>query len=91
MGPDRLSQTGLYADLASRTLAPGILSYVPRYELWSDGAQKKRYLHLPAGGRIDTSAADDWRFPVGTKVWKEFDVGGKVVETRLLWKAPNGW
>jgi hypothetical protein len=90
-GPARLSQTGLYADFASRTLSAGILSYLPRYELWSDGAQKKRYLQLPAGGQIDTAHADNWTFPVNTKVWKEFDVGGKVVETRLLWKQPTGW
>ena len=90
-GPDRLSQTGLYADFASRTLSPGIVTYVPRYELWSDGAAKKRYLLLPSGGQIDVSVPDDWTFPVGTKVWKEFDVGGKAVETRLLWKEANGW
>ena len=90
-GPDRLSQTGLYADFGARTLAPGIVSYVPRWELWSDGAQKKRYLLLPPTTQIDTTFPDDWTFPVGTKVWKEFHAGGKLVETRLQWKEPTGW
>jgi hypothetical protein len=35
---------------------------------------------------VDTSDIDNWVFPVGTKVWKEFWVDGKLVETRLLWK-----
>ncbi len=29
---------------------------------------------------------DEWTFPVGTKVWKQFVVGGKKVETRYLFK-----
>lgn len=86
-GPDKLSETGLYADFASRTLAPGIRTYTPRYELWSDGATKKRYLYLPPNSTIDTTSMDHWIFPVGTKAWKEFTFGGVVVETRLLWKV----
>jgi hypothetical protein len=90
--PMRLSETGLYSDFPSRTLAPGIIQYVPRWPLWSDGASKKRYLLLPPSSHIDTTSMDDWIFPVGTKVWKEFDVGTTVVETRLLWKTgDNLW
>ncbi len=88
-GPLHLADTGLYSDFASRTLAPGIIEYTPRHPLWSDGAEKKRYLLLPPNARIDTSDMDNWAFPVGTKVWKEFDVGSVVVETRLLWKVSD--
>ncbi len=90
-GPEKLSDTGLYSDFASRTLAPGVIAYEPRWPLWSDGADKKRYLLLPSGMQIDTSAMDDWSFPVGTKAWKEFSAGGKVYETRFLWKKDDGW
>ncbi|HEY1958105.1 MAG TPA: hypothetical protein VGH28_20940 [Polyangiaceae bacterium] len=86
-GPGHLADTGLYSDFASRTLAPGIVEYTPRYPLWSDGAEKKRYLLLPPNTQIDDSDMDNWVFPVGTKVWKEFDVGNVAVETRLLWKV----
>ncbi len=88
-GPAHLADTGLYSDFASRTLAPGIIEYTPRWPLWSDGAEKKRYLLLPPNTKIDTSDMDNWAFPVGTKVWKEFDVGtsSTPVETRLLWKV----
>jgi hypothetical protein len=90
-GPTRLVETGLYADFARRTLADGIIEYTPRYELWSDGAEKRRYLLLPPGARIDTGDMDHWVFPVGTRIWKEFRVGARVIETRLVEKTAAGW
>ena len=51
----RLSQTGLYRDFASRTVDASIFQYTPRYPLWSDGAEKQRYLSIPAGTTIDNS------------------------------------
>jgi hypothetical protein len=89
-GPMRLSETGLYADFGARTLAPGVIEFAPRYPLWSDGAEKRRFLLLPPGSKIDTRAMDYWSFPVGTKAWKQFTRDGKVVETRLLWKGKEG-
>src|SRR5262245_7866666 len=69
--PQRLSETGLFADIGRETLAPGVVAYAPRFQLWSDGAEKRRWLWLPPGTRIDTSDMDSWVFPVGTKLWKE--------------------
>jgi hypothetical protein len=92
--PGRLSETGLYADIVSDRLAPGVEAYRPRFELWTDGAAKRRWLHLPPGARIDSRDPDDWVFPVGTKVWKEFTRDGIRVETRLFHKTaegPEGW
>jgi hypothetical protein len=84
--PRRLSDTGLYANIATGELAPGVLAYTPQFPLWSDGAEKRRWILLPSGQQIDTSNADEWRFPDGTKLWKEFSVAGARVETRLLEK-----
>lgn len=84
--PQRLSETGLYADLRSGRLADGVAAYRPRFELWSDGAVKRRWISLPPGQRIDTSDMNDWSFPTGTKVWKEFSVQAARIETRLLVK-----
>jgi hypothetical protein len=89
--PDTLALSGLYAEGSTSELAPGVLPYAPRYELWSDGAAKQRWLLLPEGTQIDTSDMDAWRFPVGTKLWKEFARDGKRLETRLLWKTETGW
>lgn len=84
--PQRLSETGLYADIATGELAGGVLAYTPQFELWSDGADKQRWILLPAETKIDTSSIDDWIFPDGTKVWKEFSVNGVRIETRLIEK-----
>jgi hypothetical protein len=88
--PPLLSATGLYSDLLTGVLSPDVITYLVRYPLWSDGATKNRFLFLPAGAVIDTSDMDSWRFPVGTKAWKEFSVGGKRIETRLLSKIADG-
>lgn len=54
--PAHLSATGLYADLGADALAPGVLPYRPEFELWSDGASKRRWIWLPPGTRIDTGS-----------------------------------
>lgn len=88
--PARLSETGLYAAGSTGALGDGVLAYRPRFELWSDGADKQRWLRLPPGAPIDTSNPDDWRFPIGTQIWKQFSRGGVRVETRLIAKRGPG-
>lgn len=88
--PARLAETGLYEDLASGTLAAGVRAYAPAFPLWSDGAAKRRFVKLPEGATIDSSDMSFWRYPVGTKLWKEFTVGDTRVETRLVWKRDAG-
>lgn len=83
-----LSQTGLYTDIASEELAPGVHPYAPQFELWTDGAEKRRWVYIPEGAQIDTSNTDDWKFPIGTKIWKEFSRDGVRIETRLIEKLP---
>jgi hypothetical protein len=86
----RLSETGLYADLAARTLAPGVRGFEPALELWSDGAEKARWIALPEGATVDTSDMNRWSFPVGTRVWKAFSLGGAPLETRLIERFGGG-
>jgi hypothetical protein len=88
--PAELSLAGLYRDPALRTVRDDALAYEPAFALWSDGADKKRWLLLPAGARIDTSNMNDWSFPVGTKLFKEFSRNGVRLETRLLVKRGTG-
>lgn len=87
--PADLRCTGLYSDWASRTVDPQNQSYSPGVILWADGADKQRWLYLPPGTKIDTSDMDQWSFPVGTKVWKEFSFAGKKIETRYFEKTAN--
>jgi hypothetical protein len=88
--PEDLGCTGLYTDVAKHLVADGVLEYAPAHQLWSDGATKQRWIYLPEGTQIDSSKADDWRFPVGTKFFKEFSWKGHRVETRLFWKSAEG-
>lgn len=85
-----LSQTGLYRDLERKIVAPDLIAFEPTYKLWSDGADKRRWLRLPEGERIDTSEMDHWQFPVGTMLWKEFSRDGKRLETRLIMRTGAG-
>jgi len=93
--PGELRCTGLYSDWESRTLRCGVTAYAPAYELWSDGAEKQRYVWLPPDQTIDVSNPDDFDYPVGTRFWKEFHVGPAgdqtLGETRYLLRAEAGW
>src|SRR5512141_1865735 len=45
--PKNLSETGLYSDISTKTIAATNLMFSPQYPLWSDGARKKRWIYLP--------------------------------------------
>jgi hypothetical protein len=85
--PKTLRCAGLYKDVADKELSPGVREFKPAVELWSDGADKTRWIYLPPGTTIDVSKPDQWKFPVGTRLFKEFKWNGKRAETRLFWKA----
>jgi mono/diheme cytochrome c family protein len=80
--PERLSDTGLDA--------PGVRSFEPRFPLWSDGAAKRRWIWLPPGTQVDAGQVDAWRFPPGTRLWKEFSVDGRRIETRHFVLGADG-
>jgi len=83
--PDgRLSSEGLYADLAAKTISKDAIELRPAYPLWSDGAEKRRWIMLPPNTTIDTSDMDHWQVPIGTKLFKEFALGGRRIETRMI-------
>jgi len=88
--PFWLSAAGLYDDIASKRLASDLVAFEPAYPLWTDGADKRRWLRLPAGTRIDSSDMDHWRFPVGSMLFKEFSLGGRRIETRLIARTREG-
>lgn len=75
---------GLYADDQCDILVAGTTPYQPKYWLWSDGLDKQRFLFIPGTAQIDTSNPDRWVFPIGTRVYKHFILGDKILETRLI-------
>ena len=60
--PPMISSSGLYSDMESRTVSPGIIPYGVNAVLWSDGATKERFIALPGTEQIEFSAGDPWRF-----------------------------
>ena len=88
--PERLTDTGLFEGGRPGAVAAGVRAFSPQYPLWSDGLSKRRWIQLPAGGIVDGSDEHAWKFPAGTRFWKEFSFQGRRVETRVLWKSTGG-
>jgi uncharacterized repeat protein (TIGR03806 family) len=94
--PQKLSDTGLFADLSDLSPNPGVLPYDPNLTFWSDHAIKRRWFAIPDGSaRMTWSKDDAWSFPTG-EIWvKHFDLETtrgnpatkKRIETRVLVKT----
>ncbi len=84
----KLSEMDLYSNFATKAVdTVRNVPFAPNYALWSDGALKKRWVSIPTGGKIDNSSMDYWKFPIGTRFWKEFStngLNGTLLETRLV-------
>lgn len=89
--PDLLACSGLYGQngesWADKQIAADVLAYQPGVQFWSDGLDKRRWVRLPPGTRIDTSNPDGWVYPIGTAFWKEFSHRGRRIETRYMLKV----
>jgi hypothetical protein len=90
VAPTVLSDTGLFDDIVTKTVAPYAHLYAPQFQLWADGAAKNRWIYLPKCAQIDTTDMDVWSFPVGTRLWKQFDLGGELLETRMIHRFGPG-
>lgn len=89
--PLHLACASLYDDIAAKSVRPDHRSFAPALSFWSDGADKERFVYLPAGTVIDATDVDEWIYPIGTELWKEFKVGGARLETRVFKKTAAGW
>jgi len=81
--PQTLSASGLFASVASHTMAPGVIPYAVNSPLWSDGTHKARFFSLPPTMRvngldvpatIDVTSSKGWIFPEGTVLVKSFAI-----------------
>ena len=90
--PALLSQTGAFADVASMTPAASLIPYDVISPLWSDRANKLRWVSVPSGTHIGWSATGKWQWPEGTVFVKHFELPVdesdptqvKRLETRLV-------
>jgi uncharacterized repeat protein (TIGR03806 family) len=80
--PTKLSETGLFASTKDHTPAAGLIPYSVNAPLWSDNAEKERFLALPGDSQIEfetevypqpaPGAPPGWRFPADTVLVKTF-------------------
>ena len=87
--PEQLHDTGLFVAGQPDRLGDGVQPFTPRHALWSDAATKRRWIRLPPGTTIDARDPDRWRFPRGTRLWKEFSHGARI-ETRYIELGRDG-
>jgi uncharacterized repeat protein (TIGR03806 family) len=94
--PQKLSDTGLFADLSDLSPNPGVLPYEPNLTFWSDYAIKRRWFSIPdTSARMTWSKDGVWTFPTGAIWVKHFDLETtrgnpatkKRIETRVLVKT----
>ncbi len=94
--PQLLSETGIFADLATLEPAPGLIPYEVISPLWSDGAAKLRWIALPGTSQIQFSPDGNWTFPDGSVFVKHFSLETVAeedlrLETRVMWLENRAW
>jgi uncharacterized repeat protein (TIGR03806 family) len=88
--PATLSATGCVNPSNPTQPASGVIPYSINAPFWSDSATKNRWLALPDNTTISVGSSNDWDFPNGTVLMKNFSVGTRLIETRLLMRHPDG-
>ena len=77
-----------------------ILPYDLNTPLFTDYAEKARFIKLPAGKKINYKATSTFDLPLGTVLIKNFyyyndvrkpELGRRIIETRLLANMQDGW
>ncbi|GAB4475849.1 MAG: hypothetical protein OHK0018_06630 [Erythrobacter tepidarius] len=93
--PGKLSEFGFFADGARQRPARGVIPYALKVPLWSDGAEKLRFIYLPEGTQLAADGEGLLQFPVGAAIIKTFAFGEgaarRLIETRVLLHRADGW
>lgn len=89
--PATLNEYGFFADAAAQRPASGVTPYRIQTPLWSDGADKLRFVYLPAGAKAKAQGDGLLDLPVGAALIKTFKLEGHLIETRVLLHRAGGW
>ncbi len=89
--PATLAEFGFFADAGADQPATGVVSYRLNTALWSDGADKHRFLYLPLGVKAVAKGEGLLDLPVGAALIKTFAFGARKIETRVLLHRADGW
>jgi uncharacterized repeat protein (TIGR03806 family) len=88
--PAQLSATGCVNPANPAQPAAGLIPYAPNAPFYSDGATKSRWLALPDALPISVTPTNDFEFPNGSVLVKNFSLGTQLVETRLFMRHTDG-
>lgn len=95
-----ISEYNLFKDPARQIPNDGVLPYDLNTPLFTDYAEKLRFVWMPEGARAAYRDEEAFDFPVGTVLVKSFgyphdmrapEKGGRILETRLLILHADGW
>tara|TARA_R110002072_G_scaffold65824_2_gene162442 strand:- start:6780 stop:7790 length:1011 start_codon:yes stop_codon:yes gene_type:complete len=93
--PAMLAEYGFFTDATAQAPAAGVTPYRLNTPLYSDGADKLRFVYVPVGQRLTADGEGLLRFPVGTALIKTFAFGEgaqrRLIETRVLLHRSEGW
>ena len=82
--PQTVSEIGCFDAIDPKLPGQGMIPYDINVPLWSDNTAKERWFTIPDGELIDISPAGDFEFPIGSLLFKNFHLDGKLIETRML-------
>ena len=96
--PQTISSSGLFSQIDSLILSPGLIPYSVNSPFWSDGADKTRIIALPDTSQIIFDEQQPWLFPPSAVIVKNFflnmtkgdPASRKIIETRFLVKQIEG-
>lgn len=95
--PARLSETGCFEQLDPLEPSAELVPYAVAAPLFTDGAEKARWLGLPDGASVQIDSDGAWSFPVGALLVKHFALmpfGAEALrpmETRFMLLDASGW
>lgn len=93
--PRVLSEYGFFADAPAQIPGKGVTAYRLNTPLFSDGAEKLRFVYVPAGAKARANGEDLLDLPVGSALIKTFafeqDGKRRLIETRVLLHRADGW
>lgn len=93
--PRTLAEYGFFADAPAQVPAARVTPYRVNTPLWSDGAEKLRFVYIPAGTQAKADGDDLLELPVGSALIKTFAFpeNGKrrLIETRVMLHRASGW
>lgn len=88
--PTQLAETGCVDPDDPTQPAPGLIPYGLNAPLWSDGADKQRWMALPDGETVTVASDGQLQFPIGTVLLKQFTKDEVLLETRLMVRHDDG-